>query len=254
MIRKIFHHAAEECSRVCCTKIENFGVKIGDLTIFENVNLHVHCGELTAIVGPNGAGKSTLLKAILNEVPHTGHLSFTDAKNRRTGKPLFGYVPQHLDFDKNSPLSVTDLFAASLSKFPAWLGHSAKLKKIVAQDLSRVKAEHLANRRLGALSGGELQRVLLALALRPLPDLLLLDEPVSGVDSGGLAIFYDMVSKLRESEDLAVVLISHDIKTVRRYADKVVLMKDKRAECGTPDELLTEEKTDELFGLQGNTA
>ena len=93
------HHRAsssEDCAKLCCTRIEDFGVKVGRLTIFDHVNIHVHCGQLTALIGPNGAGKSTLLKAILGEVPHTGKLKYMDAKGKRTGHPLIGYVPQYL--------------------------------------------------------------------------------------------------------------------------------------------------------------
>ena len=239
MLRKILHHPSAECGRVCCTKIENFGVKIGGLTIFENVNLHIHCGELTAVIGANGAGKSTLLKAILGEVPHTGNLKYVDAENKRTGKPNFGYVPQQLTFDRNAPLTVIDIFAAAFGKFPAWLYIPIDFRRRVAVVLARVKAEKLLDRPLGALSGGELQRVLLALAISPAPpDILLLDEPVSGVDEAGLKIFYEMVSELREKEDLAVILVSHDMDSVRRYADKVVLMKNGSAMSGTVDEIM----------------
>ena len=241
MLRKILHHGDADCGKVCCTKIENFGVKIGSLTVFENVNLHIHCGELTAIVGPNGAGKSTLLKAILGQVPHTGEMRYVDAQNKRAGKPVIGYVPQQLAFDKNSPLTVLDIFAAAFGKFPAWLFVPKSFREQTAAALARVQASDLIDRRLGALSGGQLQRVLLTLALSPKPpDLLLLDEPVSGVDREGLSIFYEMVSKLRETEDLAVILISHDLDSVARLADKVVLMQNGTATVGTAEEILGE--------------
>ena len=111
MLKKLFHHASsqKDCARLCCTKIENFGVKAGRLVIFEDVNIHVHCGQLTAIIGPNGAGKSTLLKAILGEIPHTGKLKYTDAKGKHTGNPVIGYVPQYLKFDVSAPITVQDL-------------------------------------------------------------------------------------------------------------------------------------------------
>lgn len=190
MLKKLFHHASsqKDCARLCCTKIENFGVKAGRLVIFEDVNIHVHCGQLTAIIGPNGAGKSTLLKAILGEIPHTGKLKYTDAKGKHTGNPVIGYVPQYLKFDVSAPITVQDLFAACLSQRPVWL-LPVKNRQEIIRCLSRVRAAELIDRRLGALSGGELQRVLVALALNPMPDLLLLDEPVSGVDQNGLEIF-----------------------------------------------------------------
>ena len=251
-LRNILHHKAascEDCAKLCCTKIENFTVRVGRLTIFENVSLHIHCGQLTALIGPNGAGKSTLLQAILGEIPHTGKLHYVDAKGQRTGHPIIGYVPQYLRFDVSAPTSVLDIFMACLSKKPVWLWPSRSLRTQVEKSLSRVRAEHLLDRRLGALSGGELQRVLLALALDPMPDLLLLDEPVSGVDQNGLELFYEIVAELREKEDMAIILISHDLNMVARHADQVVLL-DKGVIChGTPEEVFADSRTKQIFGM-----
>ena len=174
--------------KLCETKVENFGVKVGELIIFQDVNFTLNCGELTALIGPNGAGKSTLLKSILGEVSHMGKLNYFDAKGKHL-RPIIGYVPQTLKFDATSPTSVLDLFMACLTWRPVWLFSAKSIRERVLKNLQRVQAEYLIDRRLGALSGGELQRVLLALALDPLPDLLLLDEPVSGVDEIGLKIF-----------------------------------------------------------------
>lgn len=235
------------CSKLCCTKIENFAVSFGAAKIFDNVNVHIHCGELTAIIGKNGAGKSTLLKAILGEVKHSGDLKYLDEKGVHTGHPCIGYVPQYLNFDVGTPTSVLDLFNSCLTQVPSWLCCSQKLRSRVIEDLKIVKAEHLADRRLGALSGGELQRVLLALALDPIPDLLLLDEPVSGIDQNGLELFYDMVSELRKKNDLSIILISHDFDLVSRYADRVILL-DGTVICnGTPEEVFNDEKTRKIF-------
>ena len=251
MFKSFLHHgatSADECGKVCCTKIEHFGVKAGTLTIFEDVNLHVHCGQLTAIIGPNGAGKSTLLKAILGEVVHTGKLHYVDAKNQHTGNPVIGYVPQYLTFDVTAPISVIDIFMACLSKRPVWLFSSDKIRPQIIKSLKQVKAEHLIDRRLGALSGGELQRILLALALNPVPDLLLLDEPVSGIDQNGLELFYEIVVNLKTNEDMAIILISHDLKMVSQYADQVILLNKKVIANGTPEEVFGNEKMKDIFG------
>lgn len=253
VLRKFLHHTntkqGDQCSKLCCTKIEGFGVTIGKTEIFKDVNLHIHCGELTALIGPNGAGKSTLLKSILGEVSHTGKLNYFDAKGEHTGSPVIGYVPQYLNFDLSTPTSVMDLFMSCLTNSPAWLCSSKKLRARVLESLKRVKAEHLINRRIGALSGGELQRVLLALALDPVPDLLLLDEPVSGVDQNGLELFYEIVSDLRESNDLAIILISHDLSLVAKHADRVVLL-NKTVVCnGSPEVVFNDEETRKVFGM-----
>jgi len=253
VLRKFLHHNSakqeDQCSKLCCTKIEGFGVTIGRTEIFKDVNLHIHCGELTALIGPNGAGKSTLLKSILGEVAHEGKLNYFDAKGAHTGNPVIGYVPQYLNFDLSTPTSVMDLFMSCLTNRPAWLCSSKKLRARVLENLRRVKAEYLIDRRLGALSGGELQRVLLALALEPVPDLLLLDEPVSGVDQNGLELFYEIVSELRESNDLAIILISHDLSLVAKHADRVVLL-NKTVVCnGAPDFVFNNEETRKVFGM-----
>jgi zinc transport system ATP-binding protein len=238
---------------LCCTRVEGFGVTLGQYDVLKNVNLHIHCGELTAIIGRNGAGKSTLLRAILGEVPHSGELAFLDEKNKHTGRPLIGYVPQRLDFDAGSPTSVYDLFAAALSRKAVWFFHSRKVRYAVLRALERVDAGRLIDRRLGALSGGELQKVLLALALYPTPDLLLLDEPVSGVDHHGLQLFYQTVSELRHNYDLSIILISHDFGLVAEYADRVVLLNDGTVECaGTPEEVFGNPKVKEIFGMNLN--
>ena len=252
MFKTILHHHASSCSdctKLCCTKIEDFSVKIGRLTIFDHVNIHIHCGQLTALIGPNGAGKSTLLKAILGEVPHGGSLHYVDAKGKHTGHPVIGYVPQYLRFDVSSPTSVMDIFMACLTRRPVWLYSAKSLRPRVLRSLERVRAAHLIDRRLGALSGGELQRVLLALALDPMPDLLLLDEPVSGVDQNGLELFYEIVADLREKEDMAIILISHDLNMVAKHADQVVLMNKGVVMSGTPEEVFADRRTKKIFGM-----
>lgn len=250
MLKRLFHHASSQsdCTKLCCTKIEHFGVRAGSLVIFEDVNIHVHCGQLTAVIGPNGAGKSTLLRAILGEVPHTGRLKYTDAKDRHTGSPVIGYVPQYLKFDVSAPVTVQDLFAACLGRRPVWLLPVNNRGRITAC-LKRVRAAELIDRRLGALSGGELQRVLLALALNPVPDLLLLDEPVSGVDRNGLELFYEILEELQNNEDMAIILVSHDLDMVARHADQVVLMNKGVVCSGTPGEVFRDKRTRKIFGM-----
>ncbi len=246
------HHSADESIKatcgLCCTKVENFGVAYGKSVILDNVNLHIHCGELTALVGPNGAGKSTLLRAMLGEIPHTGELRFLDNSDARIRKPVIGYIPQRIEFDTGAPISVMDLFSASQTGIPVWFKHLRKLRERILYSLSRVQAEHLIDRRLGDLSGGELQRFLLALALEPIPDLLLLDEPIWGVDRPGKTNFYRIVSDLRHQFDLSIILVSHDLDMVLKHADRVVLL-NKTVQCsGTPEEVFSNQKAVQAFG------
>ncbi len=232
---------------LCCTKISDFAVKKGGTVILENINLHIHCGDLTALIGPNGAGKSTLLKAILGEIPHEGTLYFIDEKDKKMREPNIGYVPQTLEFDRTSPISVRDLFDVTYSNLPLWIKRDKKTTAVASKALERVEAEELIDKKLGALSGGELQRVMLALALNPMPDILLLDEPVSGVDRRGMDLFYETVSKLRKSYDLTIILISHDFEAVKKYANKVILLDKRILKQGKPEEVFNSKEFNEAF-------
>ncbi|MBI5805470.1 metal ABC transporter ATP-binding protein [candidate division TA06 bacterium] len=232
----------------CCTKLVRVGVKLGNNVVLEDINLHLHCGQLTAIVGPNGAGKSTLLRTILGEVPHAGHVHFLDFGKKRPDKPFIGYVPQRLEFDPSAPLTVADLFGAALLKRPAWMGLSRGQRNVVGEALDTAGAGHLFNRKLGQLSGGELQRVMLALALTPLPDLLLLDEPVSGVDMAGVDAFYEMVSHLRERYHLSIILVTHDLAAVAGFADRMIFLNKKMIAQGSPAQVLGHHLVQQIFG------
>lgn len=234
---------------LCCTKIEKFGVKYEKTEILKDINIHIHCGELTAIIGPNGAGKSTLLKSILGEVKHTGSLRFLDAKGMNTNKPIIGYVPQNIEFDRTAPISVRDFFTICVSNHPVWFSRSKTKEKDIREKLKKVNSEYIIDRKIGELSGGELQRLLLAIAISPVPHILLLDEPVSGVDHSGLKMFYELVSDLRNMYDMTIILVSHDLDLVNTYADRVIFL-NKTIECvGTPKEVFKSKKVIETFGL-----
>ncbi len=246
------HHkgiAPHQCGE-CCTHIDRISVTLDRHPIIEDVSLHLHCGELTTIVGPNGAGKSTLLRALLGEVPHAGRIHFHPVFGPdREESPVIGYVPQSLDFDRFSPFSVSDLFATSLTRFPVALGGRPGVRQVARAALASVKAEDLLDRRLGRLSGGELQRVLLALSLTPLPNLLLLDEPVSGIDLPGRELFYRIVSELRHQFDLSVLMVSHDLAGIAQVSDRIVFL-NRRVVCvGSPREVLDNPDFRHAFGL-----
>lgn len=166
-----------------CTKINNISVTIGKGQILENVSIHIHCGELTVIIGKNGAGKSTLLKAILGEVKHTGDVVFLDMKENRKKKIQIGYVPQSINVERNMPTTVYDMFASYISNIPVCLRKDKKTYQEIKEHLKLFGADNLIDKGIGNLSGGELQRVLLAIATKPIPNLLILDEPVSGIDA-----------------------------------------------------------------------
>ena len=240
------------CGHSCCLRIQDLSVKIGDDSILTGVNLHAHCGEMIAIIGPNGAGKSTLLKAILGQQEHTGVISFA-VPGQRNRKPKIGYVPQSPVFDPGDPVTVADLFACCMSKRPAFTGLSKSMRKKVLECLSRVHSEELIDKRVGTLSGGELQRVLLALALEPIPNILILDEPLSGVDVEGMALLMDMLDELRQGYDLSILITTHDFSMLQTYANQVVLV-DRGIVCqGTPKEVLDSPDFLRVFHRKGGS-
>lgn len=233
---------------LCCTRLEDLSVTKGKLEILKGVNLEIHCGELTALIGPNGAGKSTLLRAILGEVPHRGQISFVHGDGGSSRRPKIGYVPQKLELDASSPTSVLDLILATRTSSPVWLTKTRNGRLHAKSILSRVQVEHVIDRQLGALSGGELQRLFLALALDPIPQLLLLDEPFSGIDLKGLDLFYDLVTGLRRRYDLSIVLVSHDLDLVVQHADRIVFLNKTVLSSGTPSEVFSNESAIRAFG------
>lgn len=238
------------CGHACCLRIQDLSVKIGNNTIIENVNLHVHCGEMVALIGPNGAGKSTLFKTILGQQAYDGVISFS-VPGQRNRKPKIGYVPQSPTFDPGDPLTVADLFSCCMSKRPAFLGYSKTMEQKILQCLERVHSENLIHKRVGTLSGGELQRVLLALALEPLPNILILDEPLSGVDVEGIENLMEMLDEIRQTYDLSILMTTHDFTMLPRYADQVMLM-DRQVICqGTPIQVLASEDFRRVFHRKG---
>ena len=232
---------------LCRIELEGLGVRFAAETALRDIHLHLHCGQLTALIGPNGGGKTTLIRALLGEIPYTGEIKHVDHCDKPFPGLRIGYVPQSLPFDKQMPVSVEDLMALSLSRRPVFTGLSRKTRERSREALALSQAEGLKKRKLGALSGGELQRVLLALALSPMPDLLILDEPVSGVDQNGLALFLETIERLKTQKHLAILMVSHDWSMVSRYADTVLLMNKTLLAAGTPADVFSSPAFKETF-------
>ena len=231
-----------------CVEIKNLSVKIGKEDIIKNINMQVHCGELVMIIGRNGAGKSTLLKSILGEMECTGKIEFIDMKENKKKKIKVGYVPQNLNIERDMPTTVYDMFASYISNKPIWIAKDKKLYKKIKDSLKLFGAEKLIDKRIGNLSGGELQRVLLAIATTPVPNLLILDEPVSGVDRDGTKAFYEILSKLKKEYDMSILLVSHDLDLVKRFADRVILLDKEIIKQGIPEDVYKSREFVERFG------
>ena len=231
---------------VCCTKINNISVKRGTRQILKNVSIHIHCGKLTAIIGKNGAGKSTLLRAILGEIPHQGDITFK-SKTKGETKIKIGYVPQKLELE-NSPITVYDMITSYTSNKPVFLYKSKKEYDKIKAHLKEFGAEDLIDRKVNRLSGGEFQRVMLAMAMMSHPDLLILDEPISGIDKNGKEQFYEKIYQLKNTEDIAIIIVSHDFEYVKKYADDVILLDQTIKEEGTPEKVFASSYFADIFG------
>ncbi len=237
------------CEGLCCLELKDVGVTMGSDELLHDISFHLHCGEIAALIGPNGAGKSTLFKTVLGQLPHSGSISFhrSDGEKRR---PVIGYVPQSPAFDQGDPVSVLDFFAAAIGDWPVFLPLPRRLREQVRGCLARTHAEGLLDKRIGSLSGGELQRVLMALALEPLPHILILDEPLSGVDVEGEKQLLDMLDELRRTYDLSILLSTHDFATLEQYADKVILLRNTVLKLGSPSQVLGSQEFQDVFHLR----
>ncbi len=234
-----------------CIRVNHMGVTLGEQVILEDVNMHIHCGTLTAVIGRNGAGKTTLIRALLDDIPHEGTIEFRDTENGEIKKLKIGYVPQKLNLEKRTPISVYDLIASYQSNIPVFWHRNKRLYEEIKEVLRVFEAEDLIDKQICNLSGGQLQRVLLSMALMDEPRLLLLDEPVSGIDQNGMELFYKTIDYLKKNFDLAIVLISHDLDYVKKYADKVLLLDKTVLRQGTPKEVFASDEFKSVFGVKG---
>ena len=185
--------------------------------LVSNFCLSIERGTVHALVGPNGAGKTTLLSAILGLVPFEGRIVA-----RWTGKGRIAYVPQQFHVDRTLPLTVADFLALTRQRRPVCLGVAAETRKRIVRLLNHVGLNGFEDRAMSVLSGGELRRVLLANALDPLPELLILDEPATGLDEKSNRWLEDTLQSLKS--ELTVLMVSHDSDQVRRIADHVTVL------------------------------
>jgi zinc transport system ATP-binding protein len=224
----------------------NVSVRLDGVPILDGVTASVPKGGSTAVVGPNGAGKTTLLMALLRHTPFDGDIRIAAAGDK---PPRIGYVPQRLQFDRGLPMTVRDFLVMGLQRRPLWLGIKRIHRERAVRLLADVRGEALEGRMLGVLSGGELQRVLLALALAQDPDLLVLDEPASGVDIQGGLLFCELLERLRRERGFTQLMVSHDLATVTHHATHVILLNRRVIAEGPPREVLTPAHLAAVFGM-----
>jgi zinc transport system ATP-binding protein len=221
--------------------VRNLGVSIGRYDILRNVSLTVPPRRQTVVIGPNGAGKSTLVRAVLGQIDHSGTISFSPSR------PRFGYVPQRLDYDRHLPITVSEFMSLGRSRWPVWLGTPGRVRAESLAKLALVKAEHLYGKPLGALSGGESQRVFLARALMEDPDILVLDEPATGVDVMGEQLLCEILEGFKS--DFTVLMVSHDLAAARAHGDWIVCLNRTVVAEGPPSEIFRPEIISLAFGI-----
>lgn len=233
-------------------EIKNLHVTLGGVMILRGLSCEIAAGKITALIGLNGSGKTTFLRAMLKEVPYSGRIEFHCGHDHSLPHPQhMGYVPQRLLFDPNLPLTVRELITLAIQRRPLFLGIAKKTAAKIEEMLKRVWAVELRDRPVGTLSGGELQRVLLALALVPQPELLLLDEPGAGIDFQREGEFYRLIAQLNQDMKVTVILVSHELNVVSTHAHHVLCLNDGRIQCqGAPREVLTPEMISQIFGAE----
>jgi zinc transport system ATP-binding protein len=219
---------------VALLEIDALAVRRHQEALLDQVTLRVRRGSIHVIVGPNGAGKSTLVAAVLGEIAFDGRIVLNWA-----GPGTIGYVPQSFAVDPTLPVTVADFLALSRQRRPVCLGLTAATRATVARLLDRVGLAGLDRRPLAALSGGELRRVLLAHALDPAPELLVLDEPAAGLDESALHTLDELLLGLKRTGQTTVLMVSHDLEQVRRVADWVTVLDRRIVVEGTADILAT---------------
>ena len=230
--------------------VRDLRVLRGGRPVLNRVTAEITRGQITAVVGLNGSGKSTFLRTLLGEFPHTGAIEFRCGHDHSKPRPEHvGYVPQRLQFDPRTPLTVKDLLGLALMKRPIFFGIPKRVLDRVKPLLDRVGVGGLLDVPVEGLSGGQLQRILLALALEPKPELLLLDEPAAAVDFKDQKRFYELIAELNREIGFTVVLVSHDLSMVSRLAAHVICLKDGFiASQGPPLTVLTPAAVEATFG------
>lgn len=214
--------------------ITNLGIKLGKVTLLESLSTTMKSGLWHGILGPNGGGKSTLLKSIAGLMPHTGSIAMTWEKAKA---PAIGYMPQLAPFEQSLPISVLDYLRLNSQNRPVWL--SFKNTKAINQMVELLGIQGLLKNRLGTLSMGERQRVLLATALLQEPSLLLLDEPLAGIDKAGQEKILDVLSAFKKHGG-TIVMVEHNWQVLQQYCDQAYFIDGGLKKSGLPKDVLRE--------------
>ncbi|OGN13716.1 MAG: ABC transporter ATP-binding protein [Candidatus Yanofskybacteria bacterium RIFCSPHIGHO2_02_FULL_43_22] len=222
-------------------KIENLTVSFDDNKVIDNLSFSIRRGDVIAIVGPNGAGKSVLFRTLMGLVPYLGKIEWSPGLK-------ISYIPQRFNAEKDFPLTAREflrLKSKDQGKIRSAL-ESVGLKN-KQSDMHHIE-HHLLDQRLGWLSGGQLQRILIAWAILDNPNVLLFDEPTTGIDVGGEETIYNLLKKLNDEMALTILLISHDLNIVYKYANSVLCLNKEKICFGPPRDVLDPQALVKLYG------
>jgi ABC-type Mn2+/Zn2+ transport system ATPase subunit len=210
-------------------KVSNLTVRLQNQVLLDNINFSVKKGTTLAILGPNGAGKTVLFRTLLNLVPHTGSIEWGE-------KVKIGYVPQYVTVS-DVPLSVKEFLS---------MGNGINYEN--ALSIVKLNDKAILNKRLGVLSGGQLRRILIAWALNDNPNVLLLDEPTTGVDMDSEEPIYLMLNEIKKTQKITIFLITHNIHIVQEYADELLALNKCLTFCGRSEEIAKPETQRIIYG------
>ncbi|MFM1993654.1 MAG: hypothetical protein RL537_343 [Actinomycetota bacterium] len=230
--------------------IQNASLAFGERTLWSDLSLSIESGEFIALIGANGSGKSMLLKTIIgSQSLSSGTITLFGDKPGKHNNAI-GYVPQHRASDQGLPLLVKDAVRFGLDGHRFGLALQKNPDELVAAALAEVDASHLANKRVGSLSGGEMQRVRVAQAIISQPKLLLADEPLSALDLNHQQRISELINEQRKRLDSAVIFVAHDLNPIIEYVDRVIYLAQGKHSIGTTDEVMRSEVLSKLYGTE----
>ena len=214
-------------------EVRDLTVKVGNVALVKNISFAVKKGETVLVIGPNGAGKTTLFRALIGSVPYSGEVKWGEGAS-------IGYVPQKVDLERDLPITVREFFMLKT-------GNIGEVE--VKEALLDVKlGSEYAEKGISELSSGELQRILIAWAVLGHPQVLLFDEPTASIDIAGQETIYELLHNLQDTHDLTLIMISHDLTVVYKYATQVLCLNKEQICFGAPREVLTPEELSKLYG------
>lgn len=217
-------------------EVKNLNVHFGTQSIVEHLDFALERGESLAIIGPNGSGKTVLLKTLLGMIPYEGEVRWAEGVR-------LGYVPQKIEVDRHLPMNLLDLFHAKTQMMPIKedeLHHTIETVGLAKDALFTP---------IGHLSGGQFQKALIVFALLGKPNVLLFDEPTASIDASGEEQIYELIHRVQDKYGVTTIVVSHDMTFVYRYATKVLCLNRKGICYGTPQEVLTTELLEKLYGM-----